>query len=482
MGQKSLFRNYILNMIRTVSGLIFPLITFMYASRTLGVEGIGKVDFAKSIVSYYTLFATLGISTYGIREGAKVRDNRYQLSKLVKELLCINLITTIITYIVFIATICTVSKLSNYRLLLLINGLTIGFTSLGLEWLYSAVEDFDYITIRYIIIQIISLALLFLLVKGPNDCYKYALIVTLSSVGSNVFNFIHARKYLEFSSAKMELKKHLKPILIFFSNTVIGNIYVTLDTSMLGLLSNDNSVGLYSAAIKMNRICVGIITAFSTVLLPRLSYYVEKRDYKTYDELLKRSMHIVFMIALPMVCGMLLLSKEVLVLFSGSEFIEASTCSRILAIIVFAIPISTFATQQILIPFGKERYIVIGAIVGALSNLVANSILITKYNQDGAALGTVIAEVLVAIVTVLLSFKCRKIEFIFKGIWHYFFASGIMLLVLFFFNNGIEGIVKCVVFTIVGMFVYIISLFLIKDETFIQMFHLLIRKLKLSNN
>ena len=483
MEQKSLKRNYILNMVKTVSGLFFPVVSFAYASRILGVDGIGKVDFSKSIVSYFTLFATLGISTYGIREGSKVRDDKRKLSKLTKELFGINVFTTVLSYVFFLYALFMVERFSDYRELLLINGLTIGFTALGLEWLYGALEDFEYITVRYILFQVLALLLLIVFINDSRDYYIYAFIITFSNVGSNVFNFIHARKYVSVKyKDKLEIKRHIKPIMVFFSNTLAGNIYVTLDTSMIGLLSTDYAVGLYSASIKMNRICIGMITALSTVLLPRLSYYIENKNYDIYKTMLKKSFDFMIMLSLPIAGGLFLLSKEVLVIFSGVSFANAEICSRILSVIVFAVSLSTFAATQILIPYRKEKYQLYGTIIGAISNLLANSILIPLFNQNGAALGTVIAESLVAISLMYFAYKCVDYRFMLKQVWHYFVALIGMLIVLYPLSFFMEGLLKCIAFLVVGAFVYGIILFSLRDECFIYIIGNIKNKLKRRNS
>ena len=134
--QKSLKLNFVMNAILTMSQFVFPLITFPYVSRILLPIGTGKVSFATSIVSYFTLFAQLGIPTYGIRACAKVRDNREELSKMVQELFIINLVMSALAYVVYFAAICYVPRFRQDKDLFLIVGLTIFFNAIGMEWLY----------------------------------------------------------------------------------------------------------------------------------------------------------------------------------------------------------------------------------------------------------------------------------------------------------------------------------------------------------
>ena len=193
MKNKSLKKNAALNMVKTIMGLIFPLITFPYASRILQPSGLGKVNFAHSIISYFSMIAALGINTYAVREAAKLREDKAALTKFVKEILTINMTSTVIAYLLLSFTILFVPYFSEYRVLLVVCSGTILFTTLGMDWLYTALEEFSYITIRSILFQFLSLILLFVFVHTQEDYLKYASISVISSVGSNICNFIHAR-------------------------------------------------------------------------------------------------------------------------------------------------------------------------------------------------------------------------------------------------------------------------------------------------
>ena len=468
--QRSLKVNYFLNSIKTISSLVFPLISFAYASRILSVEGIGKVDFSKSIVAYFTMFATLGVSSYGIREGAKIRDEKAKFSKFVKELFVINILSTLAVYIIFIFTILFVSKFEEYRYLLLINGLSIGFTALGLDWLYGAQEDYLYITVRSIIFQLLSLLLLIIFVRTRNDYYKYAGIVVFSNVGSNIFNFINARKYVDLNVKEhLDIKRHLKQIFIFFANTMVGNIYVTLDTSMVGLLSTEYAVGLYSASNKLNRICVSLITALSTVMLPRMSYYIEHRSMKQYDDLLAKSLKFTIMISLPISVGLFMLSKDILLLVSGKDYINAYNCSLILSSIVFIIPLSTFFSHQIINPYRKEKIQLFITIIGTIINIILNVALIPKFYEIGAAIGTVLSELSVLLLLVFFSRKIHKSVITGKAIIKYFISVVPLVCVVVVIGQFTEGIVKCILSVVCGATVYFTLLYILREEIVLNM-------------
>ena len=211
MKKKSLVLNAALNGLRNILNLIFPLITFPYVTRVLSVSGIGEYNFANSIVSYFLLLAGLGVSKYGVREGAKYRDDIEKESKFVSEVFTINMIATILAYILLAVVIVFSDQVNRYAITVIIFSLQIFFTTIGVEWLFSMYEEYAYITIRSIIFKIISVVLLFLFVRDKNDVGIYAAITVFSSVGSNILNYIRARKMVHIRFRfRFDWNKHLK--------------------------------------------------------------------------------------------------------------------------------------------------------------------------------------------------------------------------------------------------------------------------------
>ena len=378
--------------------LAFPVITFPYASRILQPEGIGKINFANSIISYFILIASLGISTYATRECAKIRDNKLLLSKFAVEMMIINSISTLVAYVLFFIVYYVSPKLHYYQALLTLCSFKIVFSFFGIDWLYRGLEDFKYITLRSVIFQILSLCLLFIFVKTKEDILWYAAIGILSSVGSNILSFIHARKFIIFKTDyHLELRKHLKPIFVFFGMEVVTSVYTILDTTMTGFLSNDVQVGYYSAANKLNKMILGIITSIIAILLPRFSYYAGKNDYTRFRILLKKCLHIVVFFSLPSIAGLLILSRPLVLLFSGNAYLPAVTTMRLLTPVILLITMSSLIGIQLLTPLNKEKFTLRSVIFGAVTNLTGNYFLIPRYGANGAAFATVCAESVVTL-------------------------------------------------------------------------------------
>lgn len=215
---KSVKFNFMMNMILTVSSFVFPLITFPYVSRVLLVEGNGYVSFATSVLTYFTMFASLGIPSYGIRACAQVRDDRKELSRVTQELFIINIITTIVVSIVFVITLFTVPQFKEQQTLLWINGASLILNAVGVNWFYSAMEQYSYITVRSIIFKIASIILMFIFVRQQKDYIIYGAITVFATSGSNLLNFVNLRKFIDLKPVgNYRFKRHLKPILYFFA-------------------------------------------------------------------------------------------------------------------------------------------------------------------------------------------------------------------------------------------------------------------------
>ena len=397
--QKSLKLNFVMNIILTMSSFIFPLITFPYVSRVLSPSGIGKVSFATSLMSYFSMFAQLGIPVYGIRACAKVRDDREKLTRTAQELLLINLIMDVFSYIVLLGVLVFIPRLREDRFLYVIISSTIILTSIGMEWLYKALEQYTYITIRSIIFKIIALIAMFLLIHEKGDYVVYGIISIFAASASNVLNFINAHKYIGVRPVgNYDLRRHLKPIGVFFAMSCATTVYTNLDTVMLGFMVTDEDVGYYNAAVKIKNILVSIVTSLGTVLLPRASYYIEYGMTEEFKRIGKKALNFVFLIACPMTLYFILFAKEGIFFLSGSAYAEAIIPMQIIMPTLLFIGITNILGIQILVPMGNENIVLYSEIAGAFIDLAINAVLIPRFASAGAAFGTLIAELVVLIV------------------------------------------------------------------------------------
>ncbi|WP_195567332.1 flippase [Blautia wexlerae] len=423
--EKSLKKNFCMNAILTMSQFIFPLITFPYVSRILLAEGTGKVSFATSIISYFAMFAQLGIPTYGIRACAQVRNDKKKLSKTAQEIFIINIIMSILAYIVFFIAVCNVPRLKDEKTLLIIVSATIFFNAIGMEWLYKALEQYTYITIRSVIFKFIALIAMFLLIHQQSDYIIYGAISIFASSASNIFNFFNVHKYISLRPVgEYNFKQHLKAVSVFFALSCAATIYVNLDTVMLGFMKTNVDVGYYNAAVKIKTILVSIVTSLGTVLLPRASYYVEHGLKEDFYRITKKAINFVFLVATPLMLYFMFFAKEGIFFLSGNTYGGAIVPMQIIMPTLFFIGLTNIMGMQILVPLGKENIVLYSEIVGAVVDLAINYILIPKYASAGAAIGTLVAEIAVWIVQYI--YLRKQIKDAYKNVRY-----GILILALF---------------------------------------------------
>lgn len=468
--QKSITINLIANGIKTLMSVLFPLITFPYASRVLGAAGIGKVNYASSIISYFSLFAALGISTYAVREGSRIRDDKERFNKFAKEMLNINLMTTFLSYICLVIFLC-LPVLSNYKNLLIIFSVGIVFTTIGMEWLFIIKEEYAYITKRAILFQFVSLALLFLLVRSKEDYVWYASLTVISSGGSAILNFFYSRKFVNWRKKyHCEYRKHIKPILLIFGTSLASSIYMTMDTTMLGAMKGDTSTGIYTAAVKINSVINTLLNTISATILPRVSYYIGNGLKNEYRELMKVSADILFMIAMPIAVGMICTSDILIVLFSGAEFISGSFAAKILSVKLVVGAVNRILAYQICIPYKKDKEVLISTVAGAVFNLLANVILINFFDVSGAAIATLCSELIVFCVLTVYIRPFFETYSLYKRMPVYFCGSIWFLAVREVVDICITDIVLKLIVTIcICSLGYFIFLIIIKDP-YLKMF------------
>lgn len=403
MSNNGLKKNTIYSVIKTCSAIVFPLITFPYISRVLLAENVGKINFGLSIVSYFTLIAGLGISTYAIRECAAVKNDRKKLGNIASQIYSINIITTIVAYGLLLCTLLFYNKMENYRLLITIQSLSIVFTTIGADWLNTATEDFGYITIRTVLFQLISLILMFAFVHEPKDYYKYAVISLVSSSGANLVNVWYRRKYCKLRfTLEINWKKHFTPIVYMFVMILAQTILNSVDTTMLGLIHGDLAVGIYSTATKISNIISQLGGAIMWVVIPRLSIYFAEKNYSEINNMLKTVLVFLTTLGFPLALGTIFVADDIITIIAGKGYEPSANVLRVLMIGFLISQFSGFLGNAILLPSKQEKYYMLVCVVSALVNIVTNYIFIPKYGAVAAAGTTVLSTV---VVVVLLLFK-----------------------------------------------------------------------------
>ena len=465
---QSIKANYIFNLINTLAGILFPLITFPYASRIMEADGIGQIGFYSSIITYVSLFTSLGIPIYAIREIARVRDNQTEMSYTALEILILHLLLTIFGYFIVAVISITVEKVYVDIPLFLILSLSIFFTAIGCEWFYNGIEDFKYITIRSLIIKVFYVILLFSLVHTKTDLLLYAALSVLGSVGNNIFNVCRLRKYIslrDVSFSKINVSRHIYPTLKIFALNLVISLYVNLDTVMLGFMKDNSAVGYYQSATKISKMLLGVVQALQAAMIPRFSNMAKKETLVEFNNLCQKVVDFIVTISIPFTFGLIVLSAPLIHLFCGPSYEPAIITLQIMAPIIILIGLSGVACFQILYPLGKEKLAIMSTATGAVANLVACLLLIPVFSQNGAAIATVVGEGTVALTMFLFGRKYIHVSFYNQHYNNCIVGSLIMFFVILIFSKMcMNDWINIILTSTMGFIIYAFYLYARKDS------------------
>lgn len=484
MKKKSLGLNGLLNGLRSALNLVFPLITFPYVTRILSVNGIGIYNFSSTYVGYFVLIAGLGISTYSVREGAKYRDNKEEMGRFASQIFSINILSTILAYILLILSLLIFSNLKIYISSILIFSLQIFFTTIGTEWIYIIYEDYAYITVRSIIFKIISIILLFILVKEKQDYLWYAAITVFSSVGSNILNFLNAKKICNIKlTTNIDWKYHIKPILTIFATTIAVNIYLSSDTTLLGILKSDYAVGIYSTTVKIYTLVATLLGSVVSVTIPRLAMLMGKKKMKEYNEIFSKVMSSLSLFVIPGTIGLMMLSKNIILIIAGEKYLPSVNSLRIIGLAIIFSNYSFIFSNCALIPAKRETIALKNTVITAILNIGLNLVLIPFFSYDGTSFSTVVAEFL----TMTLNFWASrdligKIVFS-KKVVHDIRDSlissvGIVVICIICVNSYSSLYTQTILSIIFSIIIYICMLIVLKNEMAMNYLEIIINKFK----
>lgn len=466
MEIKSLKHNFMMYFIRAFSEFGFTLFIFPYIARKIGAEGVGRIQYIQTIVSYFLLFINFGVVAYGKREVALNRENEIKLTNLVNELLTILYITTIIGSIWYFLFIFFFVHSYVDKILLYIFFFNIILNVLNVEWFYLGIENQGYITKRNVVVKILSAVSIFLFVRNRSDIYIYAAILILATVGSNIYNFINLQKYINLKiKGYVSLKKHFKRLFYLFFSAIATTIAYSLDSVMIGKLVGDIELGYYTLASKFGKMPLVIGAVIFGIFSTRMTNMIGQKKQENYDMLWNLGKDIVFWFYFPIMVGIIFLSKPLVLIIGGQEFIKAIPMLQLFSVYIVIMGYALL-TGVTLNNYRRDREYSFSVIIGSILNFFLNIILIIKMGALGAIIATILTEILATIARVII---CRdifkKLKLIDFNMIKLVIASVIMGIVVFYVEKlGNNLFLKVGISAIIGATVYIIILLLLKER------------------
>lgn len=449
--------------------LLLPIITIPYVSRVLGPTGIGINAYTNSIVQYFVLFGTLGLTMYGNREIAYNRDDRQKMSNLFWELALLRLVTTSLAIIVYLVFILLVDQ---YQTFYLIQGLLLVATAVDMSWFFQGLEEFRITVLRNSLVKIISLVLIFTLVKSRNDLWIYIFVLTGSQVLGNLTLFPYLKTYINKPIWKqLNLMKHLSPTIAMFVPQIATQIYLQVNKTMLGAFTGVQASGFYDNSDKIVKILLAVVTATGTVLLPHSAHSFASGRHDQVEKSLTRSMHFILVLACPMAAGLAGVAPVFTKVFFGADFWPVSSLLMIESVIIILVGISNATGVQYLLPTNQLVPFTTSVILGAIGNIILNIPLILLYGGNGAMVATVLSEFLVTGYQVYKIKGQLSLNGLFRETWKYLVAAVIMgcSVRIFVYTLSLSNVVGLLGAAMYGILVYSIGLLLLKPHVLIKM-------------
>lgn len=470
-------KNIVLNIINTVSGIVFPIITFPYAARVLLPQGLGAFNFMYGIVENIILLTSFGIPLYAVKEIARLRTDLRRRNQTTAELLTLSATLCLGGYIAVWLLGAYAPELRQHSATFYVISCGIFFNAIGANWFYQGIEEFGYITLRIILLRILAAAGLFIFVRTPDDLLIYAVVMIGTGAAGNLINFIHLRSFIPVSSVawrNLEFRRYFRPLSHAFALSVILVLYQLLNTVMLGFMTAETQVGYYSAANRIIQIVITCITCAGAVLLPRCSALVSEGRTEEFKAMAGLSLRYTIAFALPAMAGILILAAPINLIFCGEAFLPSEAILRILAPVVLILGISNILSIQILYPLGKIRLIIMASAAGTLLNIILNLLFIPRLQADGAALALLAAEVTILAVQICAGRKHIPVEWRSVRCRNYIVSSLVMAGFLTLTAPLVEHPLPRLIYGVIsGAAVYLLLLALLRDSLVEPVLHYL---------
>lgn len=450
-------KNFLYNVSYQLLVIILPLITVPYVSNILGAEGIGDYAFTYANMQYFVIFGMVGITLYGNRQIAYVRENKEKFKNTFYSIYTLQLITTTISFLLYLIFTLVFNN-GDYKWLYIVQGINILASMIDISWLFMGLEQFKKTVVRNTIVKLVSLASIFIFVRSSDDTVIYTLIIALSSFIGNLTFWLYIPKMIGFKRIKiLELKVHLKSSLALFIPQLAIQIYLLLDRTMLGIITDTVQVGYYENSQKIVKVVLTIATAIGTVMMPKIANTVASGDMKKVKYYIQNSFFFVSALSIPLMFGLMGVAKELSPWFFGDNFKGIENLIVLSSLIILAISWSNVLGTQLLVPLNKTKEFTISVTAGAIINFILNLVMLKKFGAVGACFSTIIAEFTVTSVQFYFIRNFIKPKRLINSILLFIPSAIVMYIVVRIIGNSMgAGMLTNVVQGIIGALTYFI--------------------------
>ncbi|MDR0752136.1 MAG: flippase [Christensenellaceae bacterium] len=473
---KSAKKNIIFNILFKLTVVLPPLIVIPYLSRTLGPTALGNYEFALSITTYFCLFATLGVGFYGQREIAKYKGDKSKQTKVFCEIFLLRFIFVAITTIIDVFIV-AFGVFGNNTNLMWINLIRLFAITFDLSYFFNGHENFAIFFVRNFIVRTLSLASIFLFVKGENDVLIYALIMGLEVLVANISIFPYLKKYVRRFFGKLNLKVHFVPILRLFIPTLAINLYTTFNKTTIGIIGMAEEVSYFAQGEKIINACLLLVTSITPVLVPRMVNAYHSNDTTSANQMLTKSFKFMFFLTVPLMFGIIAVSRLFVPFFFSESFNPTIQVLMIFPIALYPVCISNVIGIQYLIPANKDKEFTWSILLGVFVSMALSITFTIMWGFVGTTIAHVVTEIVVALAQMYYMRRDFSPIKIIKFSLKYLLVGAVMFAAVFISSYFLKpDAIGILILVSEGVMVYTIGMLLAKDENMREII-LLIKKI-----
>ena len=478
MKGPSIKKNFVFSLLNQIVAIAIPLIVTPYTSRIFGADGIGINSYTTANVTYFILFCMLGISGYGQRTVAIVRDDRKETSKVFWELQIIHFVTFVLCSIGYLVLILNSSE---YRIYYIAQYTMLVSSFFDITWFYQAYERFDFIAIRNFFIKLSVLVAVFALIHTKDDLTLFIFINGMSTVISNLTLWFGLGKRIQkIDIHELNCMRHMKDIMIFFIPTIAASVYSILDKSVINWVTHDDAQnGYYEQAYKILQICNVLVQTLATVSAPRMSNIFANGSAKEFKARLNKALHFMLLLSMPVAFGVCAVARTFVPVFFGEGYEPVVSILYVFMPLVVVLGFSVYLDGMYLIPSGRRLQSSFAVIAGSCTNLILNFVLVYYKGAFGAAIATLLTEILVSTIMTIMSRKMIDWIALGKTILRYLACSALMFVIVHFVSRiPMAEFMSLTVQIVCGVVSYFVILLVLKDDMLMDYLKLLKTKVK----
>lgn len=461
-------KNFSYNLALTFCGYVFPLLTFPYVSRVLGVTNIGICNFVDSIVNYFILFSSLGVGILGTVQIAKNKDDNQKLNEVFSSLVFLNFSFAVVSCIVLVLAVFFIERLLPYKSFLLFGVVKILFTPFVVEWFFKGTSNFKYITIRSFVVKCVYTASVFVFVRTTNDALIFYILSCATIILNAVINWSYTKKFVCFSWKSIKASTYIGSFVSYGMYMILTSLYTSFNVAYLGVVGGDKQVGLYSTATKLFSVILSVFSALTAVMVPKVCEYIAKEDRQKLLDLSCKTFELVFSFSIPLVIICYMNAPLIIQIIAGNGYEGAVMPFRIIASLLLVIGLEQIIIQQFLMSHKKGHCIVVLSLIGAIVGLSMNFILTPTYGSSGSAIAWTSSEVVLLLVGSFYFWKLFKMRVPVKMFGIYTLISLPYIAICYLLNENTISLKVIPLIVLCGAW-FVVSNLMVKNKAVVDM-------------